>query len=333
MDPTGLTQTVSDICNTLYAPGTTLTAYWNGAGLQFTLPSYSAKMSSLAQALTLFPNALPTTDQTVSFLANILFESACLSTKEEAQCVKDPGNCVKLYGDNYWGRGYIQLTGKANYQAFADAIGRQDVVANPGLVASDETLAWASAVWFWKGNCKGASTVGDALMCINSLECSSATSTMYFQFAPVYRLLIAQKLAGAVGVGDASAKSVAVCPQMGTSLETAWDQFCKYHAGTPSESVTCGKPIVVVIGEKVMGGVSATKTMDGSGSTTTTAITSSFSTVLSSGVSPVDAVPTSTRIQAVVSTNSVKGSPTASSSVLMHPISKFLYLYFVLFVN
>jgi putative chitinase len=47
------------------------------------------------------------------------------------------------------GRGYIQLTGKANYTAFAKAIG-EDTVKNPDLVATHYALA--SAGWFFSKN-------------------------------------------------------------------------------------------------------------------------------------------------------------------------------------
>ena len=47
------------------------------------------------------------------------------------------------------GRGYIQLTGKSNYAAFAKAIG-EDTVKNPDLVATHYPLA--SAAWFFSKN-------------------------------------------------------------------------------------------------------------------------------------------------------------------------------------
>lgn len=50
-------------------------------------------------------------------------------------------------GWTYRGRGFIQLTGKANYAAFSKAVGK-DVVANPDLVAGPEYAA-LSAAWFW----------------------------------------------------------------------------------------------------------------------------------------------------------------------------------------
>lgn len=49
-------------------------------------------------------------------------------------------------GWNYRGRGYIQLTGKTNYQAFDKSIG-EDILGNPDIVAQKYPLL--SAAWFW----------------------------------------------------------------------------------------------------------------------------------------------------------------------------------------
>jgi len=62
------------------------------------------------------------------------------------------GNGVEASGDGwkYRGRGALQLTGKANYQAFSDYIKRPDVVTNPDLVAGE--LCFESALWFFDKN-------------------------------------------------------------------------------------------------------------------------------------------------------------------------------------
>jgi putative chitinase len=62
------------------------------------------------------------------------------------------GNSVEASGDGwkYRGRGALQLTGKANYQAFADYIDRPDVMTNPDLVAGE--LCFESALWFFDRN-------------------------------------------------------------------------------------------------------------------------------------------------------------------------------------
>ncbi len=61
------------------------------------------------------------------------------------------GNGDEASGDGfkYRGRGYIQLTGKNNYQSFTDDIG-EDCVANPDLVATKYPLA--SAGFFFNSN-------------------------------------------------------------------------------------------------------------------------------------------------------------------------------------
>ncbi len=52
-------------------------------------------------------------------------------------------------GYKYRGRGYIQLTGKANYQKFSDFI-NQDLLANPDLIATQAPLL--SAAFFFASN-------------------------------------------------------------------------------------------------------------------------------------------------------------------------------------
>ena len=61
------------------------------------------------------------------------------------------GNGDEASGDGakYCGRGFIQLTGKTNYQAFFKSI-NEDVNADPTLVATKYPLA--SAAWFFSKN-------------------------------------------------------------------------------------------------------------------------------------------------------------------------------------
>lgn len=62
------------------------------------------------------------------------------------------GNGPESSGDGwkFRGRGPIQLTGKDNYTAFSQAIGRPDVLTNPDIVATE--LAFESALWFFNKN-------------------------------------------------------------------------------------------------------------------------------------------------------------------------------------
>ncbi|KAJ8567693.1 hypothetical protein K7X08_019901 [Anisodus acutangulus] len=51
-------------------------------------------------------------------------------------------------GNGFYGRGPIQLTGQSNYDLAGKAIG-QDLVNNPDLVATDATVSFKTAIWFW----------------------------------------------------------------------------------------------------------------------------------------------------------------------------------------
>ncbi len=68
------------------------------------------------------------------------------------------GNGPETSGDGfkYRGRGYIQLTGKVNYQAF-DKVVVEDIVSNPDLVATKYPLL--SAAWYW--NSRALNAVAD----------------------------------------------------------------------------------------------------------------------------------------------------------------------------
>jgi putative chitinase len=62
------------------------------------------------------------------------------------------GNGPESSGEGWLfrGRGALQLTGKFNFKAFSDYIGRPDVMTNPDLVATE--LAFESALWFFDRN-------------------------------------------------------------------------------------------------------------------------------------------------------------------------------------
>ena len=66
------------------------------------------------------------------------------------------GDEASKEGWKFRGRGYIQLTGKANYQAF-DKIVEEDLIANPDLVATKYPLL--SAAWFFSKN--GINAIAD----------------------------------------------------------------------------------------------------------------------------------------------------------------------------
>jgi len=66
------------------------------------------------------------------------------------------GNGDTASGDGYKfrGRGPIQLTGKANYQAFATDFFEdpETVINDPDLVTDDVSTSLYSALWFWNKN-------------------------------------------------------------------------------------------------------------------------------------------------------------------------------------
>lgn len=68
------------------------------------------------------------------------------------------GNGNEASGDGwkYRGKGFIQLTGKSNYNAF-DTIVDDNILANPDLVATKYPLL--SAAWFWNTN--GITAISD----------------------------------------------------------------------------------------------------------------------------------------------------------------------------
>ena len=65
---------------------------------------------------------------------------------------KGLGNTQPGDGGNFIGRGYIQLTGRANYSKYAKLSG-YDIVSNPKLL-NDPTVAAEVSVWYLKDRCK-----------------------------------------------------------------------------------------------------------------------------------------------------------------------------------
>uniref|UniRef100_A0AAU8L0Q7 Hydrolase n=1 Tax=Pantoea phage Survivor TaxID=3232176 RepID=A0AAU8L0Q7_9CAUD len=94
---------------------------------------------------------------------------AAMSPAERAMWVygrapKGPqlGNSKPEDGWDYRGRGFFQLTGKANYEKFKKDTGI-DVVSNPRLVSEDPNVMAESAVWYLKNNAamKSIAKTGD----------------------------------------------------------------------------------------------------------------------------------------------------------------------------
>ena len=60
------------------------------------------------------------------------------------------GNEASQEGYKFRGRGALQTTGKENYQAFANHIGKPEIMDNPDLVSTD--YAFESAIFFFDKN-------------------------------------------------------------------------------------------------------------------------------------------------------------------------------------
>ena len=90
------------------------------------------------------------------YLAQVFHESGNLRYVEELasgakyEGRKDLGNTQKGDGVRFKGRGFIQLTGRANYTAFnASDCCTEDVVSQPAKV-SQYPLNQVASMWFWQ---------------------------------------------------------------------------------------------------------------------------------------------------------------------------------------
>src|SRR5574344_1356133 len=65
---------------------------------------------------------------------------------------KDLGNIYKGDGVKFKGRGYIQITGRANYTKFREWLGgAPDIVSHPEMIERPH-LAMLASIWYWKHN-------------------------------------------------------------------------------------------------------------------------------------------------------------------------------------
>ena len=112
-------------------------------------------------------------------------------------------------GQQYYGRGPIQLSWNYNYKAAGDAIGF-DGINNPGIVASDPSISFKTAVWAWmtggSPTCHSAMVngigFGATIQAINGgLECGSNPSN---PAAQQNRIQLYQSFCGTLGVDPGS---------------------------------------------------------------------------------------------------------------------------------
>ena len=100
---------------------------------------------------------ITTPDRIRHFLSQCAHESAKGYYREEIASGEayngrnDLGNVQPGDGPKYKGGGYIQLTGRNNYQAFADAMGDPEII-NQGTSYVAEKYPWSSAGFWWSNN-------------------------------------------------------------------------------------------------------------------------------------------------------------------------------------
>ncbi len=110
-----------------------------------------------------FPQAMwdyeiRTPEQVAHFISQCCHESDHFRTVKEYadgsayEGRRDLGNTQAGDGKRFRGRGYIQVTGRANYTAMAEELG-VDLVNQPTLLETDlELAAYASTAWWYKNN-------------------------------------------------------------------------------------------------------------------------------------------------------------------------------------
>lgn len=110
--------------------------------------------------------SITTPPRVAAFLAQILHESGSFQFLRELasgtayEGRKDLGNTQPGDGVRYKGRGFIQLTGRANFRSAGSDLGL-DLENNPDL-AEQPDIAARLAVWFWnKKNLNAKADAGD----------------------------------------------------------------------------------------------------------------------------------------------------------------------------
>lgn len=110
--------------------------------------------------------------QRAHFLAQCAHESGEFKWREEFasgaayEGRKDLGNTQRGDGIRFKGRGFVQITGRANYKQFSKYCG-EDLTANPTALATK--YAADTATWFWQTRKLNAYAVDDSLASIKAI--------------------------------------------------------------------------------------------------------------------------------------------------------------------
>lgn len=120
------------------------------------MPLSGARADFYAQAITdaMIEFLIDSPKREAAFLANLCHETGSLAFVEELasgaayEGRRDLGNTEPGDGKRFKGRGFAQVTGRANYLACGRALG-VDLIAAPERL-TEPVLAARSAGWFWR---------------------------------------------------------------------------------------------------------------------------------------------------------------------------------------
>ena len=173
--------------------------------MPYTYPGFVSAVNAHGNVIAHNPNQADNKREAAAFLAQIAHETGSLTTaREKCMYTCSMGlalNCMGTeltractQGNTWYGRGAIQLTGQANYQA-AQAAGFAGVGTTPDLVATNVDFAFGTAAWFWTttqsavGICHQAmlsNNFGQTTRIINGIECGGTLQdsrvALYKQF-------------------------------------------------------------------------------------------------------------------------------------------------------
>ena len=92
-------------------------------------------------------------------------------------CDEDNTQYPCVSGENYYGRGPLQLSWNYNYGAAGNIIGF-DGLNNPEIVATDVDISFKTALWFWMKNVHSVidEGFGATIRAINSIECDGGNT-------------------------------------------------------------------------------------------------------------------------------------------------------------
>ena len=132
--------------------------------------------------------------EAAAFFANVSHEtSGLVYINEIAQAVYcGGGSYACAAGQEYYGRGPLQISWNYNYGAAGAALG-VDLIDNPGLVSSNGEITWETALWYWMtqtGNAGitphnaiiNSQSFGQTINAINGgIECGQAAGSVGYE--------------------------------------------------------------------------------------------------------------------------------------------------------